>query len=121
MILDLDLDIGLNLRGVIQLLLSLEGSVLPIILDRVLSVIVRISSEIRWHVSCRSVDTSTASITSTTVFECLILLDKVLPDGHILSLDHMDHDSAVREGFQVLCWLWLDQGLELTTTQEEFV
>jgi len=94
MILYFDLDVGLNLGFTVELLFRLDCPVLAVVFNLVFAVVIGVASQVGWHVSCGSVD-ATEPLVRVLVLKRLILLNKVFSNGHVLSFNHMDDNSAL--------------------------
>ena len=123
MIIDLNLDVGFDLRSVIQLLLCLKSTVFTVIFQGVLSVIVGVPTEILRNICSWSVDSAlkaTARIV-LLIFQCLILIDDIVSDGDILALNHMNDNFALFHKLQVFRWSLFDKWTKFATLNENFV
>lgn len=97
MILHFYFNVGLHLRRIVELLFSLNGTILSIIFNTVLSVVIWVTSKIRRHVGSGSVNATLllATTAKVLVFQRFILFNQVFTDGHILSFDHMHNYFAL--------------------------
>ena len=122
MVLDFNFDVGFDLGSVVQLLFCAVGTIAAtIVFDSLLPIKFWIIW-VAWQVWRRSAQVASATIAlAIFALESLILVNDLMPNWHILSLDDVHNDLAVLDKFDILRWLLLDQRLQLTATHEELV
>ena len=122
MILYLHFHVSLNLRCIVQLFFRSEGSIATsVFLNSLLPVIVRVI-DVTWYIRRRSIHLAPSHVSLTVLpLQGLIVIDDLMPDRHILSLDHVHDDLALLDKLNVLGRLLLNQRLQFASLHKEFV